>query len=340
MNINFITKKDDGCDYHRLIVPFQYMKGDGIINMIPHSTDMGDEIYQCDILYFNRGINPCAKTLSEKREEFGCKIVIDLDDYWQLYKEHPLYNNWMKSCLGSKIVDNLQIADLVTVTNQQLADEVYKLNKNVEILPNSLPAHAVNRKESDKMRFIYSGSTTHTFDMQLLQKPMIDVGADSNISNNSHFYLAGYSPGPWWDSMARIFQASGSYSLLARKPLDEYMNMYNKGDVSLIPLQKNKFNQLKSILKIQEAATMQMPVIVSKVLPYTELQGAPGILWVRNQGDWLQHIKYCVNNRNWVADQGIALHEYMNEHYNFDVINEKRYNVLKNLVGQHEHTII
>lgn len=334
MRLNFIVKKDDGCDYHRLIVPMQYMKGEGVLNMIPHSTTMGDEIYDCDILYFNRGINPCAKTLVEKRDQYGFKLVIDMDDYWELYQEHPLYTAWLMNGLSNKIVDNLKVADLITTTNEQLAQEIRKLNPNVEILPNSIPLQDINRRESEKTRFIYSGSTTHTFDISLLQIPMVKAGGEAYIRNNSQFYLAGYTPGIHWDSMARIFDKTGCMSLIARKDLTQYMNAYNKADVSIIPLQKNKFNQKKSILKVQEAAAMAMPVIVSKVLPYTELMGAPGILWVEKQADWLTHFRYMIKNKAHIQEMGLELKEYMDKNYNFDVINERRYNVLKNLINE------
>lgn len=298
------------------------------------------DICDADILFYNRFIEMPADELYRMKQATGCKIVVDLDDYWELYPGHAIQDAWKQYRNGERIQENIAIADLVLCTNLQLRDEIVRLNRNVVVVPNAI---AFDRDQfiagetipSGKTRFIYAGGSSHQKDVELLKGKFNRIRSDTSIKNNAIFILAGFNPG-WrcgtvWHKMSAIFNQTGCSRILPGTGFDKYMSLYNEADVALVPLVDNKFNRNKSVLKILEASVKNMPCIVSAVWPYLELQDYPGILWVHKPDDWLTHIRFCIKNPGWVKEQGIALNKAIRDNYHLDTWNQTRYQLFEHL---------
>lgn len=335
MKIKFIVKKGSGCDWHRLFQPLDHMtleEGDTVdMGIYGESTeDPGD----CDIYMFNRDVTIPATKLLQMKKERGFKIVMDLDDYWILPPSHYLYEVWDSSAYSAKIISYMLIADVVTVTNERLADFVKSFCKNILIYPNAVPFDGSISTQSDKMRFLYAGGITHLPDVKLLDSAFRRIGDEPFIHNKSEYILCGFDikhQSDTWDGMAKVFSRTKSFRVYGQLPLDRYMEHYENADVCLVPLVENTFNSCKSTLKMIEAASQGKPCIVSEVLPYTELKDAPAVLWASNTSDWLRNIRFCLKNPKWVEHEGLAFQQYMKERYNIVDWAAKRYNDLKTL---------
>jgi hypothetical protein len=73
--------------------------------------------------------------------------------------------------------------------------------------------------------------------------------------------------------------------------------------VSLIPLRNNRFNNLKSNLKLIESGFKKCAVIVSNVFPYTPmLKHGVNCLVVKNKHDWYRHMVKLIENPNMIED--------------------------------------
>jgi hypothetical protein len=111
---------------------------------------------QFDILLYNR-FSQFDIDWDETKQHF--KVVMDLDDDWELPYNHPLYYGYESH--KKRIINNIFNADLVTCTNNRIADKVRKYNKNVIVLPNCIPygEHQYNadKYESDKTRIFWAG---------------------------------------------------------------------------------------------------------------------------------------------------------------------------------------
>lgn len=330
MRISFFVKAGHGPDWHRMVVPMESLvikEGDSI-KMGIYGMDEVPDLFDCDILIFNRSIKTPVDQLERLRKRYGFKIVLDLDDYWELGSTHPLYQHWQSEQIAEMTLGYIKMADLVTVTNERLATKVSLYNQNVAIIPNALPFDPLVPKSSDKTRFIYAGSITHIPDIEILKNRFGRI--DPYIRDRASFLLAGVGDHAGWDGPKKIFKATGSYEFLPVLPLDQYMRHYDNADVALVPLIDNEFNGHKSILKVMEAASRGLPCLVSKVLPYyPELQNAPGISWVEDGSDWLRLIRFHIKNRNWSKDQGVQLYNYIKDRYSLDEINKIRYEVLR-----------
>jgi hypothetical protein len=350
MKLAVISKPNDGCDYYRCVLPTQYMpfeKEDEVkiftipgyvvehplVDIIPNI-----DAFEPDIIFFNRTI-AYAKSFDwlEAQKKKGVKIVVDVDDYWELNPSHLMYNMWYKQKLNEQVSKSLMLADVVFATNEKLRKHVLALNKNCFIIPNAIPfGQPLFRQETPKnnvkMNFLYAAGVTHAPDVQILANKFDKLGGDPYVVKNAIFSLAGYNPSKAdihcpWDKMSSVFKRAKSYQILNTLPLEQHMRFYDSADVVLIPLVHNSFNECKSFLKVIEAASRELPCICSSVYPYLELKDFP-IMW----DNWVENIRYCIKNPNFVKDQGKELAIKVKEQYHLGIWSQVRYDIFKHLI--------
>lgn len=323
-----------GPKYHRLLLPCYLMPGVELVV----SNVLNDDICKgVEILFFNRVIsNMSIYGVLELKQKHGFKIIIDFDDHWKLGRDHYLYQSYRISGASKVMEEWIKTCDAVTVTHERLADEVKPLNENVHILPNAIPywGQFSNPKQADeKIRLFWAGGITHKKDLELLRRPLQLIKRDK-----VKFVLGGYMEGnPEWLAMAKCFTTDSAYNteVLTAMPVESYYVMYSKCDIALIPLLDTKFNSHKSNLKILEAANNGSPVIVSRVHPYLDFP-EDLVNYVDLHNNWFGQIRKLTSNPELVKEQGQALKEYCNKHFNFTEINLKRKQIFNETVQQGE----
>lgn len=273
----------------------------------------------------------------EWKKKYGFKLIIDLDDHFNLNSGHILYDDWTRTGILNIIINNLINADLVTVTHDRLAESASIYNKNVCILQNAIPKDfeqfKVQKEESDKVRFMWQGSITHGPDIELLRNPMKKVVSDSFLNNKIKMVFGGHVKDLIAsNSMLDAFSCGlRTDSLIFPNMMPtEYYQIYNYADVAIIPLIDNKFNSYKSNLKILEAANAGIPVISSEVNPYLDFPD-DCVAYVKSQKDWYNHIKMFADIEYSRTLFATNLQEYCNKHYNFKTINQKRQEIYESI---------
>jgi len=329
-----IIKHNSGCDYHRIIQPLKYFGFD--FNSLSKITT--PEILQnTKLLFFNRSPDNPFEKIIQYRKKYGFKICLDLDDFWELNTNHPLRPTWIKNKMGEEIQKWILNADAITCTTSRLADKIRQYNKfaDVHVIPNGLPfdegQFTKNRTESDFTRFIYTGSESHVWDVQILRMPFTKL----NNLPNSKFILAGYSPkNPLvWNKMKSVFRLTRNYEIKNHLALQFYMNTYIDSDISIVPLEENIFTPYKSNLKVLEAGCKNIPIICSNVPPYLDEPNKDIIMYANNTREWVHWIKYCSENKQFVNEKGSELGEYVRKNYDLRKINEYRTQLFENLMS-------
>ena len=332
MRILGISNQDSGCGYHRIVIPMAMMEDiKGMITNAPNEEILAEGY---DLIFYNR-VSPFDEHWEETKKTLNVKVVMDIDDDWDLPKNHIVRSTYDK--IKPRIENNIRTAELVTCTNQRLADKIYKLNKNVLVLPNAIPYgfdqfHDL-KVESEYTRLFWAGSITHEHDINILKNPIRRL-TDKRIQmviggyNNFNEYTT-----MLWDKMCSVFTNNKRlpFKILEGTTPNLYMNMYNEGDIMLIPLENTTWHAAKSNLKVLEAAAKNIPCIVSDVEPYNIDQDAP-ILWVKNQTEWYKHIMTLVKDKNLREDYGKKLHEWAKEKYNHARINAIRRSAFADLI--------
>lgn len=332
MNILGLSQVDSGCSYHRVVLPLGFME-----NIKAYVTNLPQEEILAkgwDIVLFNR-LSCFDADWNLVKKDLQAKIVMDIDDDWILPSNHIAqihYDNYRP-----RLENNIIQADMVTCTNEKLANKIVKINPNVHIFENALPygysQFKYSKTESDFIRLFWCGSVTHEHDLRILEYPI------KRMDNPKvQMVIGGYNDSndiskKTWDKMINIFtnRKKINHKILKGILPHEYMNLYQEADIMLIPLENSSWHSCKSNLKILEASVNEIPCIVSKVEPYSRDADAP-VLWVEKQSDWNKHINYLLKNKNAIIDYGKKLKEWAETNYNLSSINKRRREAFANLV--------
>lgn len=335
MDILPIIKHGSGCDYHRLVLPLEVMGLD-----LDTDEILGELLTKAKIVIFNRHIDNFEDILIA-RAKYGFKLIVDLDDYWELYQKHDLYQAFKHFNQGFNIQVALANADVITVTTEILADKVRPINQNVYVVPNAIPENYkqfndLKNESEGKFRLLYAGGSSHFWDIKQIETLFYKI-KNSNLDKKLELHLCGYQKGEnsknVWDKILDMFSAKGKIDvrLHGNLPVNKYMNHYNNADLTIAPLERNKFNAHKSNLKILEAGCKKLPIIVSDVPPYS-LEVDKSIIKATTSSDWFNKIKYLVDNPNYAKDKGLELHEFVMTNYNMNSANKIRQEIFQKLL--------
>ena len=340
MKILGLSDKNDGCSYHRVMLPLGYLpipKEDKLITNV-----LSDDVFSrgWDIVWFNRGVyDRPAEQMADLRKKHGFKLVVDMDDWWELDPFHIGYDAY-KLEYGKLTIANIEVADLVTCTHERLAEKISRYNKNVHVVRPALPygegQFDVNCDPSEVTRVVYCGSLTHQKDVDLLRFPMQRVQGDKSLRDKLHMVFSGYTDDPGYkpiaDRMLHAFTCGLKIpgEIRGHREVHEYMNLYEDTDISMIPLIATEFNSMKSCLKVLEAACSDNAVIVSKVDPYL---GFPKdtVCYVEGQSDWYGYLKTLSKFPGERKRLATKLRQYCESEYNMADVSNERLTLFKNL---------
>jgi glycosyltransferase involved in cell wall biosynthesis len=102
----------------------------------------------------------------------------------------------------------------------------------------------------------------------------------------------------------------------------------------LAPLRDNKFNRLKSELKVTEAAWMNKAIIASNVCMYADCitDGWDGVLVDEKQPKkWYKSMKAMINDPQMIREMADRLTAKMQAKFDIDEITRRRFNLYKNV---------
>jgi hypothetical protein len=226
----------------------------------------------------------------------GIKIVCDIDDYWELYQHHYLYNHFKFGGMTKRIIESLKMSDVVLTTHSMLADRVKEHNKNVYLVPNAIP---YDKEQFNIGKQEYTGKTAF-------------------IGGMSHY---------------KDINLIKGYSVPNQLHISRYMDHYKGVNICLAPLENNEFNQCKSNLKTLEAACGHAAVICSDMHPFRNGKDDEYVIYAKNN-EWESKIKYCKDNPNYTIDIGEKLAEHCRKHYDLIKVNETRKDIFSELLRQ------
>lgn len=342
MKIQIQYREDSAADYHRVTSPFRYLQledGEETSWIVKNQQCKKGDFKGVDLVVFNRTSTIEFGAFKELKKEYGFKVWCDVDDYWELYADHYMYDTWKKTQMTKRILDSITMADIVTTTNKRLLAEIVKYNPHCKIIPNALPfgheQYAPDRTESEKIRFCYTGGPSHCKDLKSIKGFFDATVSNMFLLKKASFVMAG------WDKLGANEELDKMYYTMCICPnfqtrkglsLHRYMEHYNNAEVSMCPLENNKFNTFKSNLKIIEAGAMGLPVIASNMYPYledVEMENT-GVLFCNTTKDWMQAVRMFTDNPGMVELFGGRLYDYVRKKYDLTKVNSLRRQLINN----------
>jgi glycosyltransferase involved in cell wall biosynthesis len=255
--INILVNPNDraGSGKYRCIDPhvtLQNNHNEDFFVEINQNIDFNDDNYlkKFHLFFFHRvpGANYAqSEEIFKKIKSFGGKIILDLDDHWNLDPSHGLYHQAKQNNYAGTIVNLVKKSDLVTVTTDILQKEVLKHNKNCIVLPNAINPNEQqfkpNPTESDRLRFGWLGGSSHIKDIELLKGiPQTTSGNKNDIQ----FVLCGFDT----RGTVRTFnKETNQWMERQMQPLETTWFMYEVFITNNFRLLEGESEYLKHLLK-------------------------------------------------------------------------------------------
>ena len=174
-----IPSDHGGCGFFRSTQPHVYIAenyGDlfdiDIMYNFPQDVPLDKFLSQYQIVHIHKQLdNNCE--LINMMKFLGIKVIVDIDDHWDLGNDHPMSIAAKKEKWAEPIINHLKLADAVSTTTPIFAKEIRKYNKNVWVLPNAInpneEQYIPKPTKSDRIRFGLICGSSHLEDLKLMK---------------------------------------------------------------------------------------------------------------------------------------------------------------------------
>ena len=199
-----IASDNYGVGKFRILDPYKYIgnyRSDEVhVDITFDAENKNDLFLKYDVVIFNGFIHQLTHETNVYRLKWlknrGITTIMDVDDYWSVDKNHPMYQYVTVNKLPEKKLELMSLVDYISTTTPIFADIIEKRikKKNVILFPN-----AVDETESqfipkpiksERIRFSFIGGSSHEKDIELLRDGINNI--TSNYRNKSQFVLCGF----------------------------------------------------------------------------------------------------------------------------------------------------
>ena len=343
LRLLFIPRDQKGCGFYRMMVPANEIKKQDLADVIVNFAWDWQAVNWAQIIIVQRPTDPRYYEWWEQAATQGKKIIYELDDFVNaLAPSNPSFEFW--NPFGANFARAMKLmkkAHAVQTTTDRLRNEYSLWNNRISVLPNYLdstiwdvPAWTASkwdeyykRKNDGIIRIGWAGAASHYEDLQSIEDVITKI---CQKYKNVHFCLMGYhgkdlfqkiplakSACPNCGEQGQLEKLSGIKLLYYPSKLREVAF-----DIGIAPLIETGFNQGKSDIKIKEYAAVGIPVVATKMKPYSESvkEGFTGFL-ASNAKEWYDALELLIkdevlrqkmgkNNYRWYKQNTIDKHIY------------------------------
>lgn len=242
-----------------------------------------------------------------RRMAAASRLVYETDD--DVFSVEPVnwsaYSIFSRADVQDAVIHAAEVASLVTVSTEPLAEIMREYSANVVVLPNLIPRYAteLERPRAARPRAGWIGGASHGRDIGEIARPVRRF-LDRNPGWDFHLMGVDYRP--------TIRHERAVFSPW-RHVTDDPEGFYGSTDfdIGLAPLFPTTFARSKSYIKALEYAAAGIPVIASDFEPYREfvLHGVTGFL-VKRDHEWLKYLDELANDDGLRESMGVKAREH------------------------------
>lgn len=312
-----------GCSYYRIELPLGelgYADDDFEVTM----ADAGDRVTGTpmitarhlegfDVIVAQRWNTHKGLEIWRRARTPFSRLVYELDDdVFSITPENwNAYNLYGDPVVRDAVEHSIEVADLVTVSTEPLAEVMRKYNPNVAVLGNCIPGWVLGLPPGrhERPRVGWQGAASHGVDIGLVAAPV-------------RRFLRKF---PGWD-----FQVNGTdYRPTIAAPADRMfyadwvqVNENPEGfysgidfDIGLCPLAPSDFTRSKSAIKAIEYGGRGIPVIATDCPAYREvvIHGVNGFL-VKQENEWFKYLRELAGDDALREKMSAAARDMAREH--------------------------
>jgi glycosyltransferase involved in cell wall biosynthesis len=212
----------------------------------------------------------------------------------------------------------IQNADLVTVTTKELGKAFKELNDNIYVLPNYVDMKRWNIEIpevlSDDIRIAWQGGSSHYKDFMVMKDAIKQI-----LKENKNVKLYLYGQG--YEALAKslpkdqLVMDSEWVHFLAH----HYRMKLSGADIAIAPISDSEFNRRKSCIKWVEFGAMGVPMVASKIPPYSPVidHGKTGLL-AANDKDWYNQLNKLIKDKKLRKEIGRNVKEEIKANWTTD----------------------
>lgn len=306
---------DAGPSFYRLRVPLLELQA-RTNHLVEISSTMPDWVLEeADVVVGQRVSQPGATSrwlrMASGMHGHRPLLVFEIDDnLWEV--EHTNGPAWKFYGRNPEQLRNLttcaKAADVCTVSTEPLADVVRRINPNVVVLPNQLPASAfalgrVSYDDADRLRIGWHGGASHLADVEemapALRQHFRRRPKDRFLNFGTVFESVRKAVGPALETREWTRDMHEHYARVAEL------------DIGLAPLRPSIFNQSKSELKFLEYSAAGAATIATNGGPYARVieQGVTGLL-VDTTHQWVSQLDLLARDEETRTDMAYLAWRY------------------------------
>lgn len=302
-----------GCMYYRLKLPHEQLAAHGWdVTWASGDLETGPGINARsmeghDVIVGQRLNAPGGVHVWREARTITSRLVYELDDdvFHITAENFKAYTHWGRPDVLDAAIHAIEIADLVTVSTEPLAEVLREFNPAVAVLPNHIPAFVcgIERRRRDRPCIGWMGGASHGLDVGIIVSPV-------------KRFLKRF---PGWDLRLAATDFRPTFKAGKRASFSRWVQVNDDPegfyrsvdfDIGLAPVMPTTFNASKSYLKALEYAALGIPVIASDWHPYREFvrHGETGFL-VRRDHEWLKYMSILAADDGLRESMGVKARE-------------------------------
>ncbi len=292
------------CGFYRIALPLHNL---GALGHDAHwATKMPSNVAEADVIVGQRVCEPGPTGNWQRlaREGHATLVFECDDDLWHIDPSNRRAHGFYDGERQRRLIDNITVADLVTVSTEPLAELVSEWNPSVVVLPNCVPSWLTEheRPSTERLTIGWAGTPSHARDFGELAKPLRRV---LQRHGDTEFHCIGEDYTPRVASPRGVTRYTGWSDAV-----EDYYRAVDF-DIGLAPLRPTPFNDAKSDIKLLEYAALGIPAIVSDTGPYARAvaDGAPALTAV-DHSDWTARLAELLDDAEARAQLGKAAREW------------------------------
>jgi hypothetical protein len=312
----FAGHDGSGCAWYRVILPLQELGRHGhdvTLAGADQSAGPGVTVSQVtgqDIVVAQRW-DSHAGMGGWRRMAAHSKLVYEVDDDVQAVEpvNWAAYTRYSRADAQDAVAHSAQVANLVTVTTEPLAEVMREHNPHVAVLPNFIPGWVCDlpREPRPRPRCGWMGGASHGRDIGVIAAPLRRF-LNRFPGWDGHLGGVDYRP-----TVRHPRVTFSPWSHVVADPEAYYQSV--DLDIGLAPLVLTKFARSKSAIKALEYAARGIPVIATDSEPYRDfiLHGVTGFL-VKRDHEWLKYMSELASDTELRESMGAKAREHARAH--------------------------
>lgn len=279
-----------------------------------------------DIVVFQREANEYSTGLAAHLQNFGKKVVFEIDDLLTDLPSHLSHHSEYINKTLPYINKMLVSADAISVSTDMLLGKYRSKNSNIYITQNY----------SEKMAVSASHFQVPPSSVKLIvastDKVLVDVLIDPLSKLREEYEVQIICIGPPSERIEECGIEVIKKPIMSHSEFKRFIASIDNG-IGLIPLDSSEFSNCKTAIKYFDYSMCGIPTICSNILPYAPVvnNGVTGLLVSNDSKSWTDAITSLVSSHELRYSLAMKAKEYVMQYHNIDIASENWARLLRSL---------